>query len=171
LHHFPRPYVALYEMLRVARLGVFLIEPNDCWSVEAHGSSSAAQQGALPRLRHNTPEWEPSGNYVYLLSRREIEKIALGLNLPQIVVKGLNDHYVKGCEFEPADESRSAIFREIVQNVSAKDDLCRRGLADYNMLMAGFIKRRMDAQTRERFCAAGWDVADLPANPYIPRKD
>src|SRR5690606_19793880 len=28
-HHFPRPYQAVYEMLRVARLGVILIEPQD----------------------------------------------------------------------------------------------------------------------------------------------
>src|SRR5213075_2707793 len=28
-HHFPRPMIALYEMLRVARVGVVLIEPYD----------------------------------------------------------------------------------------------------------------------------------------------
>lgn len=28
-HHFPRPFIALYEMIRIARMGVVLIEPND----------------------------------------------------------------------------------------------------------------------------------------------
>ena len=28
-HHFPRPHIALYEMLRVASKAVFLLEPND----------------------------------------------------------------------------------------------------------------------------------------------
>lgn len=28
-HHFSRPYIALYEMLRVADKGIILIEPND----------------------------------------------------------------------------------------------------------------------------------------------
>src|SRR6188474_2368964 len=28
-HHFPRPYLALYEMLRVSKKGVILIEPNE----------------------------------------------------------------------------------------------------------------------------------------------
>src|SRR5690349_3946690 len=28
-HHFPRPYIALYEMLRVAKRAVILIEPNE----------------------------------------------------------------------------------------------------------------------------------------------
>lgn len=30
-HHFPRPTIALYEMLRIAKKGVILIEPNDVY--------------------------------------------------------------------------------------------------------------------------------------------
>jgi ubiquinone/menaquinone biosynthesis C-methylase UbiE len=30
-HHFPRPMLALYEMLRVAKYGVLLVEPNDVY--------------------------------------------------------------------------------------------------------------------------------------------
>jgi SAM-dependent methyltransferase len=36
LHHMPRPYLAIYEMLRIARHGVFFIEPTDPlidWSI------------------------------------------------------------------------------------------------------------------------------------------
>ncbi|MCX7986598.1 MAG: class I SAM-dependent methyltransferase, partial [Bacteroidales bacterium] len=29
LHHFPRPYLALYEMLRVSKKGIIIIEPID----------------------------------------------------------------------------------------------------------------------------------------------
>jgi len=126
-------------------------------------------RGPVPKLRYNPPSWEESGNYVFSISRREIEKIALGLNLPQIVLKGLNDHYVKGCEFEPAEESRSAVFRELVAAIRDKDELCRSGRADYNLLMAGLLLRPLDDQGRSRFVAAGWDVIDLPANPYITR--
>ena len=35
-HHFPRPMVALYEMLRVARNGVLLIEPNDAYIINKY---------------------------------------------------------------------------------------------------------------------------------------
>jgi SAM-dependent methyltransferase len=245
LHHFPRPWLALYEMLRVARNGVFLFEPNDSWETEpevpplapatpvspvetatippssrlpdpirrnlrrsleigapwllsalrryrnrrrpsAYPDSSAASQtsctdsgqahqqqgnntGQRPKLRYSAPGWEESGNYVFNISRREIEKIALGLSLPQVVFKGVNDHYVKGCEFEPADESCSAIFREIVSVVRAKDELYRRGLGDTNVLMAGILVHPLDASSRARFAAAGWEVVDLPANPYVAR--
>ena len=91
LHHFPRPYVALYEMLRVARKGVFLIEPNDTWEVAgaalpaASGGllhriarrltrTDATASGERPVLRYNQADWETSGNYVYALSRREVER-------------------------------------------------------------------------------------------------
>jgi hypothetical protein len=93
----------------------------------------------------------------------------LGLNLPQLAVKGLNDHYVQGCEFEPADESRSEIFRQLVQTIREKDRLCRERAGDYNMIMAGLFARAMRAETRAKFEASGWEVIDLPANPYIPR--
>src|SRR5262249_19841688 len=45
-HHFPRPYVALYEMLRVAVRAVFLIEPNDS-SIERLPRSKAALRSLL----------------------------------------------------------------------------------------------------------------------------
>lgn len=190
LHHFPRPYVALYEMLRVARKGVFIIEPNDTYDF-VFPEMQAARLGIRarimaglrlmkssvigrrtggdrrPAVKYNPPDWESSGNFVYAISRREVEKIALGLNLPQIVVKGLNDHYVKGCEFEPADEVRSAVFRELISVIRGKDELCRRGVADSNLIMAGFLLDQFDAGTAQRFVAEGWDVVDLPRNPYI----
>jgi ubiquinone/menaquinone biosynthesis C-methylase UbiE len=193
LHHFPRPFVALYEMLRVCSEAVFVVEPNDTYEALYPEKSSAQRPSLLrrilraarmavrevlgrrpagltrPVLRFNSPDWETSGNYVYSISRREIEKVALGLNLPQFAIKGLNDHYVQGCEFEPADESRSEIFRQLVQKIREKDRLCREGVGDYNMIMAGLFARPMRAETRAKFEASGWEVIDLPANPYIPR--
>lgn len=169
-HHFPRPYLALYEMLRVAREAVFLIEPNDpnpgpgelTAFLEAANSGGAAR---FPISRRNG--WEGCGNYVYTVSRRELEKLALGLDLPQMVFKGLNDHYVKGCEFEPADLEKSEVFRTIFQTVAENDARCAKGQADYALLMCGLFKRPMDAAAREAFLAHGWEVLDLPRNPHI----
>jgi SAM-dependent methyltransferase len=175
-HHFPRPYVALYEMLRVAKRAVFLIEPNDTYAVEPAASNSPKALDLilrrppgvprLPRLIFNPPSWEESGNYAYAISRREAQKVAYGLNLPQLAIKGLNDHYVKGCEFEPADPERSAVFRELVRTIQEKDRLCREGLGDYNMLMIGFFVSPMDADDKEIFTRRGWEIIDLPRNPH-----
>jgi SAM-dependent methyltransferase len=71
LHHLPRPLIGLYELLRVAREGVIVIEAHD---------------GKLVRmfraLSPSTLDWEPSGNFVYRFTERELEKVCLGLDLP-----------------------------------------------------------------------------------------
>ncbi|MGX9365355.1 glycosyltransferase family protein [Desulfoplanes sp. PS50] len=169
LHHFPRPYVALYEMLRVARIAVFLIEPNDKRPVlknilqfvrefEQHGKARFQQP--------KNPSWEESGNYVFSISPRELEKITLGLNYPQVVYKGLNDHYIQGCEFEPADPESSEIFRNILTHIAHENERCASGDNDYELLMAGIFKQPMCKQERNEFNSRGWVISDLPRNPY-----
>lgn len=169
LHHFPRPYIALYEMLRVARVAVFLIEPNDktpemneifqfCREYEQHGK-------ALFRQRKE-PGWEGSGNYVFSISRRELEKIALALNYPQVVYKGLNDHYIQGCEFELADPDRSQMFKNILGHIASENERCSRGESDHGLLMAGIFKEMMQKNERMEFAQRGWTIIDLPRNPY-----
>lgn len=83
-HHFPRPIIALYEMIRVARKGVVLIEPNDT--------------KALKNNRYQN-SFEVVGNYMYLISLREIEKITNAIGLSCFAYKGIDDVYVsdKGC--------------------------------------------------------------------------
>lgn len=69
-HHFPRPPVALYEMLRVARRAVVLIEPID------NPRLLDAAKRLVKRLIRGDREtqFEPSGNFLYRLSLHEMEK-------------------------------------------------------------------------------------------------
>lgn len=170
LHHFPRPYIALYEMLRIARIAVFLIEPNDKMPElnEILQFSREFEKHGKARFRQvKEPGWEGSGNYVYSISRRELEKIALALNHPQLVYKGLNDHYIQGCEFEPADAAVSSIFKNILEHIAREDERCARGESDYVMLMAGIFKQSMNNLERHEFHSKGWLICDLPRNPYV----
>ena len=67
LHHLPRPLVGLYELIRVARYGVIVIEPNDSW---------------LTRLATHfklATEVEEAGNYVYRFSAWDIKRISRAL--------------------------------------------------------------------------------------------
>ncbi len=181
-HHFPRPYIALYEMLRVASKGVFLVEPND----EAVAPSISFKNFIRYKIksflaRHKIGEmpnyygkpiyhdsgYETSGNYVYGLSVHEIQKVCQGLNYPQMLVKGINDHYIEGCEFEPADESKSEIFKAIKTNINRMDERCKIGKAAPALLMIGLFKETMDDKTRFTFENQGWTVVNLPRNPYI----
>jgi SAM-dependent methyltransferase len=79
LHHLPRPTLGLYELLRVSKYGVIVIEPND---------------SLLTKLATNlkmVQEYEISGNYVYRISKRDLCKIARS---------GYCDYYMDRC-FSP----------------------------------------------------------------------
>lgn len=81
-HHWPRPFVGLYEMIRVAKKAVLLIEPFDVMKGE-------------PLPYHNPSQFNDSyeqvGNYKYSLSLREILKVAWALRLPAVCARGFND--------------------------------------------------------------------------------
>lgn len=181
-HHFPRPYIALYEMLRVSSKGVFLCEPNDDPLVHTVSFKkfilyklksflSRFGFGKTPNFYAKTifPDYkyEESGNYVFSISIREVQKIAQGLNLPQILYKGVNSHYIKGCEFEPADVKKSPMFKEIVETINKQDKRCKLGLLSFSGILLGVLKESMDEDTRIEFEKKGWTVVDLPRNPYI----
>jgi ubiquinone/menaquinone biosynthesis C-methylase UbiE len=163
-HHFPRPALALYEMLRVARKAVVLIEPNDPAAV------------FIPRLKHaiknvlghahmDAHYYEESGNYIYSISRREMEKVALGLNLPLMAFKGINDHYIDGCEFERASWTNPTYAR-IRTKCALKDLFARTFLYDYNLLMVIFFKEAPHQQSIASLKRRRWKVVSLPRNPY-----
>lgn len=164
-HHFPRPFLALYEMLRVARKGVILIEPQD-------QIGSLLKQAIywvrrlMGRQRHfDQSRYEDSGNYIYSVSEREIEKACLGVNLPCVAFKGLTDFYVNGGEFEPAVfSSRKFLLMRSV--VFLHSFLVRLGLAQHNVLMCCIFKQEPAAEMRRRFADSGWRIVDLPRNPY-----
>lgn len=160
-HHFPRPMIALYEMLRVARKGVILIEPND------PGLQSTLLQHLLSRAARNIQQasYEEDGNYVYSISPREIAKVALGINLPQVAFKGMNEHYYCGLEFE---KLHSPAGRKMQRMVAFKDWLCRLGLRNPTVLMTAIFIKPLAPGPRALMEKNGWKVLDLPRNPHHP---
>jgi ubiquinone/menaquinone biosynthesis C-methylase UbiE len=168
-HHFPRPFLALYEMLRVARKGVVLIEPQDQVGSLLKQAIYCTRR-LMGRRRHfDQDRYEDSGNYIYSVSEREIEKACLGLNLPFVAFKGLTDFYVKGGEFEPAAfSSRKFLLMRLV--VLLHSALVRLKLAQHNVLMCCVFKEEPPPEVRRRFAENGWRVVDLPRNPYAAER-
>ncbi|MEW5894403.1 MAG: class I SAM-dependent methyltransferase, partial [Candidatus Omnitrophota bacterium] len=77
-HHFPRPMLALYEMLRVSKKAVVLIEPNDDYisTRVLHVLFRKIKNLIKLFLRKGVLNyWEESGNYGFSLSKREVEKV------------------------------------------------------------------------------------------------
>jgi SAM-dependent methyltransferase len=69
LHHMARPYLGIYEMLRVAKEGICIIEPHDCLLTRF-----ATRFGLMQ-------EFEAAGNYVLKLSRHDIGRLARSFRL------------------------------------------------------------------------------------------
>lgn len=186
-HHFPRPMIALYEMIRVARKGVFLLEPNEA---PVFGSPVFILKRILKRImialglssRLRTPDtsvimpygntYETVGNYVYAVSEREIEKVALGLNFPAVAFCGWNDWYVAGVEHEPCEE-RSPLLSRIKRQIERADRRMRRGLNLGTSINIGVcIFKQMPAEDLvHRLENAGYRVVKLPRNPYAGTSD
>jgi ubiquinone/menaquinone biosynthesis C-methylase UbiE len=192
LHHFPQPYKALYEFYRVARKGFILIEPNDPTQVEFK-TNQIAGAGVKRRIKNsilaflgklsashfrsltttvgfNEPAWEPSGNYTYCFGRRDFERFAYGLGLPAFAIKGLNDHYVEGCEFEEADLKKSQKFKEIVEVIQRKDRELKLGIRQPDLNMVCFFSEMPDKNTENIFKSNDWDFVQLIPNPYFVKK-
>jgi len=169
-HHLPRPMKALYEMLRVARIAVMLIEPNDQTLV--HGTvatlSRMLKDGVKRLLGRSTSYhyFESSGNYAYAVSRREFEKVGLGMGLRTIAFKGLNDYYLPGVEFEPADPA-NPLFRKVSGKIARFDFLCRIGINQPGLLGSIFFKQPLSDALTNTLTQQGFQVVNLPQNPYL----
>jgi SAM-dependent methyltransferase len=166
-HHFPRPMIALYEMLRISRKGVILVEPNDRQNSMLRKLAEPLKRALGRGPAIEAANYEDSGNYVFSISPREIEKVALGLNIPQVAYKGLNDAYVVGMEFEKADFLKSRSYRKLRRTVAMRDLLCRVGLDEPMVLMACIFHVPVSADQRRTMQQSGWKIVDLPRNPHI----
>ncbi len=95
-HHFPRPYMAMYEMIRVCKKAIIVIgEPIDILSKMAllvfiKNILDKIDPVLINSLWKNRFSFEEVGNYVYKVSEREIEKLAVGMGLPLVGFKSHN---------------------------------------------------------------------------------
>jgi hypothetical protein len=171
--------LALYEMLRVADQGVILIEPGDHALLEPYhtGVHSSyywflfslkqwVKQKIGKRKAAFQDRYEPIGNYVYSISRREIEKVALGLNLDAIAVKGLNDFYVEGVEFEEVEQN-GPLFTQIQKGLEEMDKSCLRRPELYGLLVTIIFKKSPSALCLDLLRQNRFKVTVLEKNPYI----
>lgn len=161
-HHLPRPYIGLYEMLRVSKVGIILIEPYDRFinasPVEIFGN------WVLKKIKGRMHDlYEPSGNYKYSISKREIEKIALGLNLPQIAFKFLSDYYRDGLgiEFKEKDDK---VLNKIKSQILLRDILWKFRLFPPTFLISIIFKIDINPKF---LVDEEYEIIRLTTNPYL----
>lgn len=171
-HHFPRPYIALYEMIRVSKKGIVFIEPNEHYFRPVIEDTFLFFKNLIKKIfRKNIPHrdtwnYESVGNYIYSMSKREMEKVALGLNLPAIAYKYFNDYYEAGVESAKKDIS-SRVFRKVKKKINSKDRACKYGLT-INSSIALIIFKEMPGKTEiDNLKSNGFEFIKLPRNPYV----
>ncbi|MCX6181179.1 MAG: class I SAM-dependent methyltransferase [Bacteroidetes bacterium] len=188
-HHFPRPMVALAEMCRVAKKGVILIEPQDqdiitrerirkyppqqlLWRSFVNfartkflGKAPIAVIGEIDR-EDFLPCYEEFGNYVYEVSKPELLKVCYGQNFDAIAFKDMNDHYISGGEFELANDN-SPIYRALKRKIEEMDDFCKKGIQNYDYLVACIFKNMPADHVVADLKKSGFEFKKLTKNPHM----
>jgi len=171
-HHFPRPSIALYEMLRVCKIAVLLIEPNDA-TIESKPlafivpfvKKILGQNANLDRH-----EFEEVGNYCYRISKREVEKFQLGMHRRYVAFKGINDYYQEGVEFINLDTKKYSEKKIIFKSrffIFVRNFLSKFGLVSDQLLASVLFKERPSEDIIKVLKSCGWEIKVLPKNPYI----
>jgi len=168
-HHFPRPMLALYEMLRVAKEGVVLTEPSDPFiggnPIRIFLQKLKAITSKLRGREFPMHSFEAAGNYKYCISRREMEKVALGVNLHCVAFRGNSDFYEPGMEMEKLVK-KGPLFKKFRQKTGRADLMVKWGLTEFAILTCILFKKDPSPELEEGLRASGYDVIHLPRNPY-----
>jgi hypothetical protein len=161
-HHLARPYIGLYEMLRVSKLGVVLLEPYDR-NINA-SLPMIFFEWVLKKIKGTLNNmYETSGNYKYSLSKREIEKIALGLDLPFVAFRYLNDYYKDGLGME-TKPMNDKLLKSIKSQILLRDILWKLRLFPPTFLVSIIFKQDVPKDLLEK---EGFTVTQLSRNPYL----
>jgi len=170
-HHFQKPYMGLYEMIRVSKKAIILIEPSDTDKkpvllILIEWIKKIVKFILFKSVKHpDFYRFEESGNYVYTVSKREIEKVSIAMQLPTIAIYNFNDYYEEGLEYIPNKISVKFInikYKILKQNIKAK-----LGLAMYTGIIAIIFKEKPEEKLKEKLEEKGFKFTDLPVNPYL----
>jgi SAM-dependent methyltransferase len=164
-HHFPRPTLAVYEMLRVCRRAVILLEPSD------PALSPNLRSWGMALLGKSFHDFETVGNYVFSISRRELEKLLLGLGLRHCAFKAHDDPYSPEVDVLPAQGgslSQSLSRLRYKTKCFLRGVLWRLRIIPSNCLIAVLFKTAPTAEDIAVLRQAGFKTKQLPLNPYAP---
>ncbi len=161
-HHFPRPAIAFYEMWRVASRAVVLIEP-----VDGRPRVLNSFKWLVKKLLRGdtTDQFEPSGNFLYRVNTREIEKMATALNGAYVAIKRYNDfYYAKASSDKYGSPTIGNVITQLglfVQNI-----LCQMGLLNFGLATVVVFKQEIDQTLQTSLRQHGFVLSKLPKNPY-----
>ncbi len=170
-HHFPRPYIALYEMIRASKNAVILVEPEDIgiqmpFIIWLKNILDRISTNLINKVWKNRFSFEEVGNYVYKISERELEKVAMGINLPCIAFKGINDYYTTSLDLSQPTSNKK-ILNKVKSKIKFKDTLCKLGIIPYQLKTCIIFKTVPSNTVKEMMREMGYKFIELAKNPYL----
>ncbi len=164
-HHFPRPFAAFYEMIRVCNKAVVIQEPIDILQTMPillfiKNMLDRFNPNLISKLWKNRYSFETVGNFVYKVSEREFEKAAIAIGLPAIAFKGYNHAKTKKGMTDISSAKNTVAWRNI---------LSRLGIIPYEQLSAIIFKSMPDNGLIQRLQAEGYKFIKFPVNPYLSK--
>lgn len=172
-HHFPRAYLGLYEMLRVSRKAVFLLaEPLDISTkipllMAIKNVCDKINPKLINKIWKNRYSFETVGNYVFKVSEREFEKIAMGIALPCMAIKSfqifLSHKPIDGALDQPPNVK---FKNRVARHVGWRNFLDRFGILPANSLSCILFKTMPTDAERTALETMGFKFQFFPKNPY-----
>lgn len=173
-HHFPRPYMALYEMIRVARKAIIILEPHDqdtttLASMKLKNSFFWMLRTVLRKIKGKntidyTNAYETVGNFIFNLNLHELRKSAAALNLDSLAYLFFNDHFLE--EGLPPENYIQNLNR-VKSGIAAKDRKVKFGISFSGMITAIIFKEAPTKECHAALHEAGYIFEKLPRNPYL----
>ena len=162
-HHFPRPPIAFYEMLRVAKSAVILIEPYDGPKRLLDFIKSPFKK--LLWGKEQTINFEPCGNYIYRIHPHDIEKKLTALGHSAIAYKKFNDFCWPKYSLTNAGTSFGYIIIKLIMAIM--DLFSSMRLLNPASIMIIAFKNKPEKSMVNALKKARFTVNSLPTNPYL----
>ena len=173
-HHFPRAFLGLYEMVRTCKKATIIIEPIDIISkmpalLLLKNILDRFNPYLINKLWRNRFSFEEVGNYVFKVSEREIEKIAMGMGAPCIAFKKINMLLDLKTDKETLYETphNKKQWGKILRRFKFKNFLCKLHIIPYNHLGCVIFKEMPTEELKNDLKKLDYIIIDLPKNPYV----
>lgn len=166
-HHLPRPAVGFYEMLRVARVGVALIEPVDAGGGLFHPVKAWVKKAVRGDGAYADDQFEPVGNFIFRVSIGEIAKMMTALNYRTVAWRTMNTFWSERLAAAPKDKPSLAWYATRA-GILAQDAACGLRLLAPGLGIVLCFKQDPAPELTAALRAGGFRVETLPRNPYLP---
>ena len=161
-HHFPRPPIAFYEMLRVARKAVILIEPQRTRIRLLDTAKSLIKK----LIRGDKTElFEESGNYIYRTNTDQIKDMMLALNMRTISYKRFNDFFHPKISRKDKSDKKAWYLTKL--GIGIQDGFSALRLMDYGLACVVVFQENANPNLSKILKNTGYKKETLPKNPYI----